>query len=471
MEEIYSHFITRNKADDNLRIGYMMWFSETFPRSEFSGEDLIMKYYCDYSSTLSVPMRYEYFNTFLSTELRRILIDTGVHITGTDTYNYSEPTGLESAYLVTKEYMQNEFRILESCDVDVSDFKVAAHAYMSTKLSSRLVEELGKTYETLSSSDNSKIAADYALDNLVLLRDIYDPLLLEELDDDVASKIGSRFEFLVDTGIKTIDDDITGLYTHQLFGIEAQPGTGKTRFLLGTWAYRAAVLYKRNVIYYQLEQSKVEAQAMLVARHVFTLYNIQIPSEMIEKDKVPEEYKAKVATARIDLFDSGKYGKIYIARTNLYVETLTQTFRKDNKLHGPFDIIAIDYMGLIGQRRSGKYQKEKEKFQIIDESLRKFKNYVELTAKGGIAVSQFNDKGIVAGKSDKEINTNMAEGGIAVYRHTDQNLALSRTKVMEARQQLRISQPKIRGTAGFGSMIADTRLGFCYIYQNATSQI
>lgn len=469
MNEIFSHFISKSPADDMRKVGYIMWFSDVFPDSEFDGEDLVMKHYCNYSSRLNVPMKYSYFNTFLSTELRRLLIETGVRVPGTDNLNYSEPASLESAYLVAKEYLQNEFRILESYEIDVDDFVVAADAYMTQKLSQRVVEELGKTYETLSQGENSRETVDYALDKFILLKDIYDKELLEELVDK-PRHVGGEFLFVCDTGIPVIDDDITALFTKQLFGIEAQPGTGKTRFTLGCWLYRAAVIYKKNVIYYQLEQSKTEAEAILVARHVFTLYNIQISDRMILTDDLPDDIRSKVAAAKIDLFESGKYGKIYLNRTDLYYETLVQTFKKDDKLHGPFDVIAIDYMGLIGQR-PGKYSRERLQYEVIGGSFRKFKHYVEATMKSGIAVSQFNEKGIDAGKADKEITTNMAQGGIEVYRHTDQNLALSSTTVMKAQQKMRVSQPKIRGTSGFGSAVIDTRLAFSYFYQNAPQQI
>ena len=65
----------------------------------------------------------------------------------------------------------------------------------------------------------------------------------------------------------------------------------------------------------------------------------------------------------------------------------------------------------------------------------------------------------------------MAQGGIVVYKHTDQNLALTRTATMEDQQKMRVSQPKKRGTEGFGTTVIDTRLGFCYFYQNAPQEV
>ena len=59
----------------------------------------------------------------------------------------------------------------------------------------------------------------------------------------------------------------------------------------------------------------------------------------------------------------------------------------------------------------------------------------------------------------------MAQGGIAVYRNTDYNIAMSMTETMRLQQKRRFSQPKVRSSAGFPSFIVDTRLGFCYFKQ------
>ena len=470
MNDIFTHFISRDPKDDVRRVGYVMWFDETFPDSEFRGEDYIMKHYCHYSASLEVPMKLQYFESFMATELRRILKSTGVRVPGTDNLSYDEPTGLETAYSVTRDYMLNQFRVIESLDSYVDDFKVYAQAFIKTKLSERLVEELGRTYDKLSESENAPDAAEYALDNLLTLRDVYSDDNMEALEDQAASHGGGDFDFVCDTGIPVIDDDIGGIYTCQLFGVEAQPGVGKTRFALGVWAYRAAVLYHKNVIYYQLEQSRAEAEAMLVARHVFTLYNIQISDAMILRDQIPDELKSKVEAARIDLFESGKYGKIFIKHGGLCMNNLTQTYKNDDKLYGPFDMLIIDYIGLIEQKPA-KYERELPEYQVIKRSFIKTKRYVEKRKKCGIAVSQFNREGIAAGKGDKEITPEMAQGGLSVYQNTDNNIALSRTATMKAQQKLRVSQPKIRGTAGFGTAVIDTRLGFCYFYQTAQQKL
>lgn len=467
MNEIFTHFISREPIDDFRRIGYITWFSTTFPTSEFRGEDLIMKAYCDYSSILGVPYKYKYFATYLSTELKPFLIQTGVRVPGTDSMSFDDPASLEGAYTVTREYMLNQFRHLESYESELPDFPVAAKAFMQGQITNRFVEELQHSYDTLSSKEDAWLATNEALDRLTMLRDVYDMAFLEELENARPREELSKVrKFICDTGMSIIDGGISGgVHTGQLFGIEAQPGAGKTRFALGTWAYRTAVYYKKDVIYYQLEQTEAEARAILVARHVFELYNLIITDELILTDSVPEEHKQKVKAAEIDLFESGKYGKIKIKRTTLYVNNMIQVFKKDDKLFGPFTMVIVDYMGLIEQTEE-KYKAAMLDYQVIKYAFRKFKRYVDGTEKCGIAVSQFNDKGIEAAKADKTITTNMAQGGIEVYRNTDQNIAISATKQMEATNKLRLSQPKKRGSRGWDTTVVDTSMGISYIYVN-----
>ena len=45
------------------------------------------------------------------------------------------------------------------------------------------------------------------------------------------------------------------------------------------------------------------------------------------------------------------------------------------------------------------------------------------------------------------------------------------TETMRLQQKRRISQPKVRASAGYGSFIVDTRLGFCYFKQVAQKEV
>lgn len=472
MHEVFSQLISRkddSKEKINKRLGYVHWFCDTFPIKEFSKEEYIFRTFLEYCVKLEIPVRYKYLEVFLSLELRQILQKNHIHVSGTEGISFDDPAGLESAISVTKNVMCDIYLELEEIEDNLDDFIVSADTFMVQRLNERLSEILTTTYEMTSSSTED--AAEYALDNISEVRTIYDRDLLDELNDRCTSD--TDYEFLCDCGLPFIDSDLGGLYTTQLGGVEAQPGTGKTRFVLGTWVYRASTIYKKNVVFFALEQDKREIEAILVARHVFQLFNAQVDSKLILRNQVPENCKEMVETAKLDLFESGKYGKIHIESTVLYLESFLQKIKTIDRLHGPFDLIAIDYMGLIEQEPTDgvKYRVNLQDYQVIGRAFKWFKRYLRASRKSGIAISQFNNKGITAGTDDKLITTDMAQGGIEVYRNTDWNIAISMTPEMKLQQVRRFSQPKVRDSGGFGRVLTNTRLGFAYFYPKEQTKI
>lgn len=479
MHEIFSYFISTDTESDEKRLAYLYWFCDTFPPEEFRGEERIMREYAEYSMRLNVPFKSKYLSIYLSTELRKFLLESNVKIPATEGIDYTDPGAFENAMQICKEIMLNDLNNLEMREHDVNDFVVCAEVFMTERLNERTVEILGNTFNIIESTDNTMAAAEYALEYLQLINEIYDKYQLTDLIETLSGKRNNNevIELLCDSGIPVFDNDFGGIYRTNLLGIEAQPGTGKTRMALGLWIYRAATVFHRNCLFFALEQKEEEVKAILVARHTFALYNISIDADLIWRNIVPDEYKDKVAAARLDLFESGKYGKIEVLYTNLYYESFITRIKTIDKLKGPFDLIAIDYMGLIDQiidkegYKLTKYIHRLEDYKIIGRSFKRFKRYLVNTGKAGIAISQFNQKGIEAGNEDKEITTDMAQGGIEVYRNTDNNLAMSMTPTMRLQNKRRVSQPKVRNSKGFGTCILDSRLGIGLFYQTVQNKI
>lgn len=468
-EDIFAYFLANgNPDDDGKRVSYLLWFLDHFPSTEFSGIDRILYEYASFSGALRVPFKLDYAEVFCSDVLRKLLIKHKIKVTGTEDLNFEDPSALENALRITTETLRDIIINWETNrdNYSISDFIVSAKSFMHRRLDERLTDILSGTFEMKSDTDDTEKALSWAQVQLENIKNIYDESTLEELDVTTQSALkGINAEFICDTGLEGIDSDIDGIYTTQLGGVEAAPGTGKTRFALGVWTYRAAVYYKRNVLYFSLEQNVAECEAMLVARHVFELFQLQIPDKLIYKKKVPDEYKEQVEAARVDLFESGKYGKITIIACDLYMETFIDKIKSLDRLQGPYDLIIIDYMALITEKN--KYGKPKAIGEIVSYCYREFKRYVRNHNKAGIAVNQLNRDGIAASKADKEITTDMAQGGLEVYRSTDFNLTISATKEMELQHVRRISQPKKRSSEGMGSLIVNVRLGICLWYQQA----
>ena len=470
MDAIFTHFISRGDvADANRRLSYASWFVSNIPVAEFVNEERLFYNFLEYCVELSIFVNYKHLQVWIETELREILHKTNVRVVGCEALSFDDPASFETAYRVTSDVMTDNFKVLETMDSEVDDFKVDVAAYFSRKKGERLTSALSSTFDLLNKTDSSEEASNYALDTLNAIQDIYDATHLEELDTQSVDT-HEQFVRVSDCGLPAIDNDSGGLYTTQLFGVEAQPGTGKTRYVLGTYCYRAATLHHKNVLFLSLEQTRLECEAMLIACHTFHMFNIQISDKMILTGTVPAKVAKQVEAAKFDLFESGKYGKLVCLEKDLYAETFISKLRAWDKLMGPFDLIAIDYMGLI-ESQPAQYQKTLTEFEIIKTSFKQFKRYLRHSKKAGIAISQFNREGVQAGKNDKEITTDMAQGGMAVYRNTDYNTAISMTDTMKLQQKRKFSQPKVRSSSGFPAFIANTRLAFCFFEQITAKQV
>lgn len=472
MNNIFAHFISRgNNSEDMKRLDYAIWFVDAIPKVEFSGDELLFYSFLGYCSELGIPITYKYLQTWIATELRSILHKERVKVTGCENLNLDDPASFETLFQTTSNVLSDDFRVLETIESDVDDFKIEVASYFNQRKKERLTEALANTFETLNATDDSELAASSALDTMSSINDIYDITKLEDLtSSNNSSNTDVLMEFVSDSGLPAIDNDSLGIRSTQLFGVEAQPGTGKTRFVLGTYVYRALTIYKKSVLFFALEQHDKEIYAMLVAKHTYVMFNIQITSKMILTGTVPDEYKAQVEAARYDLFDSGKYGKFVVKETTLYVETFISKIRTLDRLQGPFDLIVIDYMGLI-ESDPPQYQKVLDDYKIIKMSFKLFKRYLRHSRKAGIAISQLNREGIAAGENDKKITPEMAQGGLAVYQNTDYNISMTATDTMKLQQKRRLSQPKVRDSAGFPRFMIDVRLGILFFRQAVQNKV
>ena len=478
MNDIFSYFLPQVGIDVQevvlKRKAYASWFTVSFPESEFTEMEKLFYNLTEYASSLDIPLTERLLDIYSQKYLKAMLYKHKLHITGTELFSYDDTSQMEEALKVTKDAMYNEYMRLLDIKSDINNFKCDVDAFMQERLNERLVNMYKEGFEIISNVKNKLMGAGDALnfteEQVSLIREVYDRDKLEELDSVHSASSVKKMRFISDTGLPTVDNDCHGIFSTQLFGIEAAPGIGKTKFSTGVWAYRAAVINHRNVAYYALEQPKSEIESLLISRHIFHLFNKQVPADFIDKDLVPKELQETVAIARQDLFESGKYGKIEIFADVLYLETFIQKFKTNDSLKGPFDMVIVDYMTLIEQK-GGNYAKALMDYEISKKAYKKFKRYLRAADKCGIAVNQLNLDGVKKSGQDKTPDTTGAAGGAETYRSTDYNIVLSCTPQMEAQMKRRLSVPKKRGTEGFGSVIVDVRLAVCYFYQNKQERI
>lgn len=458
MHKIFSYFV----GDEPQRQAYTAWFTMHFPETEFRNEEALFFRYMSYSAKLNIPLKYEYFVVWMRLELRKILTNTKIHVTGTEKFNFSEATAFETALQTTQNVLSSMFESLAQTESPLGAFPLVASEFLVDRQAERMIEVFQSGYETLTQLGKAIDAIASVRENIELLSTIYDESILDELEDCDADPDGSAMEFVVDTGLPALDRSVGGIYKTELGSIEAGPGVGKTRFVLGVWVYRALTEYNRNVVFYALEQSKKEIHSMLIARHVLQLYGQVISSKMILTNTVPAELSAKVAAARLDLFESGKYGKLYVNATSMELETMLDKIRADDRLHGPFDMIVIDHMSLIESNNARLLSND---YIIVKYAYRRLKRFVRNRGKCALVINQLAKEGVTAANEDKDIIAGMAAGGMEVNRSTDFNFALSATQAMLAQNKRKLTNTKMRNAQVIPPIILGTHLACCYFRQ------
>lgn len=464
LDSIFSYFIARGDDGDKKRLGYLSWFVMQYPQTEFRREDAIFRNFMEYCFKLSVPLKLQYLDVYLSTELREFCVTSKTKIDGTESLSYDDPNSLATALTTIKDVMYAEWKELEATETDVNDFPVFVDKFRVERRNARAVEVYGRAYDM--TSRGLPDGPDWAREQLNAIEEIYTDEALEEITDTPLEE--AQMDPVVTTGIPAIDKDIVALCRTQLLDISAPPGAGKTRMAIGVFVHRALMAGK-NVLYYTLEQSKVEIENMLVARHVFELYGDIISDKMIAMGQVPPELQGEVAAARVDILEEGKHGKFLCVESDLYLETFIDKIRSQDRVNGPFDVIIIDHMSLI-QSKPNQPGRRLEDYQIVARAYRRFKRYVRKNRKAGISVNQFNQAGIEASRQDKEINATMAAGGVEAYRSPDANLVITYNDAMASQSIRRCSLPKTRSSEGFNSILLRVKLACCYFQQETNQQ-
>lgn len=470
MSDIFGYFLKRptDTAEELAkRRAYAGWFVTSFPATELEGIDRVLYELTAGARKLRVDLSERYLNVFTSLDLKTIIIKNNIHVEGTEQLRYDDVVQAETATKTTKKFCESEYYRLLNTNCEVADFTVVAREWMLEQRNKALRKVLSSSFEMMSTLKGKNIGDEDALSHMsertILVQTVYDMSKLEELASAHSEEDGA--EFVMDTGLAPLDEAIGAFYTGYLVEVEGSSGAGKTRFTNGMLVHRAAVVYKKDVLFWALEQDKSEVEALLVSKHIFYLTHKQITSKMIFTKKVPEEYQELVRIAKIDLFESGKYGKIVIETADLFSEEFIEKISMVDDLKGPFDIIAVDHMGLVRPKKKtrGSSWWETPRDAYID-----FKRYVRNTRKVAIAVNQLDRDNIKAAEADKEMSMAGGAGGMETRRSADIVIIVSATSTMQAQHLGRVTPLKARNSEAMDSVVYKTLLGICHWMPNET---
>lgn len=490
MNTIFRHFIKRDTDSEkliNIRKGLSMWFINSFPQGEFTGIDGVFFAFTELSTEIGIPISERYMEIFIQTELKQLIYRLKLKVVGTEGLVFEDPISLEQATIITADILRAEFYNLQQESEEIEDFQVEILEFINTQRDERVLDILMRAHETATGVSSRRIGSADAAEMInyesQTVLDIYNKEKLSELGDIFPALLKSEdgnkadsFRFAFNTGIESIDNDTRGIFTSRLYGIEAPPGAGKTRFALGCWIYSAAVHYGLNCVYHTLEQKDVEMEAILISLHLFFLYNKVVPdSWILTRNTIKDEdIRRKIDIAEADLFKSGKYGKIKVKHKGLFLESFINVFKQEDKLEGGYDVFAVDYMSLIEQeppKPGAGYSRRYDDWKVIQQSYRKFKSYCLHNDKVGIAINQLNKEGTEKANAGKDTDENDAQGGMEVYRSTDYNIVIGGTSEMKAQNKRRLTNPKKRSSKGVGALILDCYIEIAYFFQSKKANL
>jgi len=463
ISNIFKFFLSRgNIVEDTKRLAYANWFLDTIPSKYFNNsEERLLAKCITYSIKLGIPITLNYIQAYMVTSLKKIMIEEKIYPEGVGIIDYTDPIQIETAYEIFKSNIATEYEILYSLpDFSIDNFYPEILVYMNDSVTKCIQKIIEKSFSIIESGKGATDAGLVMQKEINTVMEVFSESNLEELPGYVNTFEGKDVELVCKTNIEDIDRDMHGVYKTRLYGLEAAPGIGKTRFALGVFAYNASVYYKKDVAYFQLEQSKKEVEAMLVARHIYELKGLIVPDDNIYRNDLDKEDVKLVEIAKYDLFESGKYGKLYIRCKDLEVNSFINKFITIDNLHGPFDLFILDYAYIV-EHVPGPYERAMDQETIIKLVYRRFKRFCRNYFKAGVIVNQLNKNGIEKTQKDIITDTGDAAGGQEVYRNTDFNLVLGCTEEMEAQHIRRLGNPKKRYTEGMGRPLLKTRLGAC----------
>lgn len=454
MEKIFKWFT----GDDDLTIVYVTWFSGMFEPEDFTGIDKLFFLFLQYCAFLGVSAKRKYLESYLVTDGKTVIKENNIKLDTMSAYDYKDPTAMEEAYRIVGKTALDVYDKWCMLDLTEHTFKVDMHEFIKKQKHESIQKTIINFFPKLQDGSDIDEVTDRMQDEITRKSMIYDVNKLDELDFMSGNQKGKKTQRpmrkLFETGVPCIDGDAGGMYTQQIYTLNGQPGGGKTRFSNKHFIYQALVVAKLDVIYDSVEMTEQQIRNMLIAIHIINLYggNIKIPDSLMNKDKLSSEQRQYYESARIDLFESGKYGTLFFRKSRpvekMKKETLNLIKRNRN-----IQLWVIDYMGRLKSEPLSKYDKSLQQYEIITAGYEVVRDIVDTCDIGALCLNQYNDKGIAAALAGKSIQPGYVEGGHIVQRHTDYDLSMTFTEEQKLAKLCALSTTKERGNAGFSNVI------------------
>lgn len=448
---------------------YVDWFANEFEPRDFDGVERLMVCFTKYCAKLGIVPRREFLAAYLKVDGKRDVKKYGIRTDQMTSYDYKESSQLEEAFRVISEIAVSTYEDYLTESLDNRAFKVDMYNFLASKHAEAIQRAMMQTYPKLSDgSDIVEVSSDLE-DSLAHISEVFNVEHVSEIEETRTEP--GKIRCIAQTGVPCVDGDIGGIFTGFIYTLTSNPGGGKTRFSLVHWVYPILVNAKEDVLYYELELSKTQAENILIAYHITRVYGgrIKIPDSLALKyDELTDEQKQIWESARIDLFESGKYGTLYL-RDKLNIEDMEKdasSVMRQSK--GKLSFIGYDYVGMIRSVPTNQYQRRMERYEIIYEAYDIMRRLTHKYDIGVLALNQFNDTGIAKADAGKQMTSGDVQGGHAMNRYSDWDCYLTCTPEHRLAKIRMMSVPKSRFSGGFLNVMFSVDLSVSIFRQEVT---
>lgn len=461
------------ESNEYSSVAYIKWFASNFDPSEFMGNERLMLCFIKYCGFLGITPKRAYLDAYIKVDLKSDIKKYNIKIDTLGAYDYSQVSQLEEAYQILAATAVDTFELYMQEDLSGRDFKVDLYDFIKTRKSDKIQEAFMKFYPMLTDGSDPNEVSTKMRTILTNIDKVYDVKKAKEVDFMHATKdvddSSDDMEFVCYTGIPCIDGDIGGIYTKLMYTLTAQPGGGKTRMSIADWAY-PVLMAGYDVYYLETEMSRNQIENALIAHHIVQIYGgrIKIPDSVMNKKKeMSPEQRQIYESAKIDLFESGKYGK-FIFKLGVVAEQVEEdvlgVIREDPNIR----LVVLDYMGHCKSDPGEFYRGKKDRYEIITDAYEGMRSALLQANFAALCLNQYNDKGIAKAEMGKHMSSGDVQGGHVVERETDYDMHLTYTEEQRIAGVRSFNTAKVRGASGFNDVLIGVDLSVSIFNQQSS---
>lgn len=384
--DIFKYAVLGEDGDRDVVKGNARKLLTRVPINIFENEYYILYKAIEQTNRYNIPLSYDNLHQMLVSNIDELIEDSSITMLSDGDY-----TPAERADRVIDACLM-EFDLLSEAEVITQEDMLANIEYYIDTWGKKKIREI--TMNQLEILDegkqvgrkfyrgvmDSKLYSDNAFTVIRTLMDADAGALSENINtavdstEEIREKMdeGDGTESVSKTGIEDLDlhyDFSRG----EIITVQAGTGVGKTRFSTNM-CYHSLQMGK-NVLYISLEQKSGRIYAMFKARHILEKFGDypDLDDKSIIRKTYNFEREPLLDEATDDFRTNPNLGRLLIEGRSVDADELYSFMVKvwEDGFH--FDVIALDYIGLLETKGGGRYEKLTEAINMLKSECKSFK--------------------------------------------------------------------------------------------------